>query len=580
MSVALDRIPALPTRARRALGGIGSDFIPYIGAIKSADIGAFNFTTTGLGTFGNLDVDTLNFNGNIISDSTGTISFDNENLITTGNITGAGLTVADDQTVAALIGKAKIGADDSIPEAAWFSHRTHTAITEYSLINDAAGVTILNASTGQWVGFRIGNVAKMVLDNASFTFLGACNLVTFSCSVTIGTTSGGAITDIKDEDNMASDSQTALATQQSIKAYVGSTVSTGYVPYTGANANVDLGAYNFTTTGVVHLGTGGAGSAVYLDAKDGAKTWVAGDMQFTGTSPILSITTGQIICNALAVASTFQTVVIQMFGIIYPNSDATYDMGYSFLRFKDVFLSGDLGDGTYAVSVAECQAAYDHVTSTGENHSWLDQSVTTTAAPIFGALDKVGAGANYLEVKSDGEINLYGTARVINALWIGAEGVRAPPTTKPATYVEHGIAGAWEFSDATDDTILATMRIPNKMDRSVAPSITLGWSSTTQSAFCEWQIEYLWRSADEDTTAGADDTLLSSTDADASTSSATAEGMVASTFPLVAPSATDICLHLRIKRRADLPADTINGDTVELMGICLSFTSNKLGTAT
>ncbi len=34
----------------------------------------------------NLDVDTLNLNGNVISDSTGTISFADENLITTGNV--------------------------------------------------------------------------------------------------------------------------------------------------------------------------------------------------------------------------------------------------------------------------------------------------------------------------------------------------------------------------------------------------------------------------------------------------------------------------------------------------------------
>jgi len=191
-----------------------------------------------------------------------------------------------------------------------------------------------------------------------------------------------------------------------------------------------------------------------------------------------------------------------------------------------------------------------------------------------------GGATNYTEIKSDGEINLHGTARVVNSLWIGAEGVRAPPTTKPATYVEHGIGGAWEFSDATDDTILATMRIPNRMDRGVAPSITLGWSSTTTEGYCEWQIEYLWRAADEATDAVADDTLLSSTDADASTSSAVANGLTLSTFPLVVPSATDACLHLRIKRRADLAADTINGDTVELFGMCLTSTSNKLGAAT
>jgi len=49
-----------------------------------------NLSTTGLGTFGNLDVDTLNFNGNVITDSTGTISFGDENLTTTGTLTLTG----------------------------------------------------------------------------------------------------------------------------------------------------------------------------------------------------------------------------------------------------------------------------------------------------------------------------------------------------------------------------------------------------------------------------------------------------------------------------------------------------------
>ncbi|MFA5197668.1 MAG: hypothetical protein WC437_04605, partial [Patescibacteria group bacterium] len=59
----------------------------------SLNMGTGGITTTGLGTFGNLDVDTLNFNGNAITDSTGAISFGNENLTTTGNITSNAVTL-------------------------------------------------------------------------------------------------------------------------------------------------------------------------------------------------------------------------------------------------------------------------------------------------------------------------------------------------------------------------------------------------------------------------------------------------------------------------------------------------------
>lgn len=71
---------------RRNVGRLAArmGFVPYIGATQNVDLGAYGLTTTGLGVFGNLDVDTLNLNANVISDSTGTISFDDDNLVTTG----------------------------------------------------------------------------------------------------------------------------------------------------------------------------------------------------------------------------------------------------------------------------------------------------------------------------------------------------------------------------------------------------------------------------------------------------------------------------------------------------------------
>ena len=41
---------------------------------EALDLSSGNLVTTGLGTFGNLDVDTLNLDGNTISDSTGVIA--------------------------------------------------------------------------------------------------------------------------------------------------------------------------------------------------------------------------------------------------------------------------------------------------------------------------------------------------------------------------------------------------------------------------------------------------------------------------------------------------------------------------
>ena len=122
---------------------------------------------------------------------------------------------------------------------------------------------------------------------------------------------------------------------------------------------------------------------------------------------------------------------------------------------------------------------------------------------------------------------------------------------------------------------MANIRIPNHADRTVTPTLTLGWSADGSSpGNCQWQIAYLWRSDDENTAAAAQETLTVTTAA-----SATANGMRQSTVTLQVPSATDLCLHVQVKRLAAGVTDTI-ADTVEMHGMCLQFTSDKLGTAT
>lgn len=63
-----DRIPGLPTRVRRALDGIGSDFVPYIGAIKDTDLGSFSLTTTGVITAEQLtSTDDITMQGHLLT---------------------------------------------------------------------------------------------------------------------------------------------------------------------------------------------------------------------------------------------------------------------------------------------------------------------------------------------------------------------------------------------------------------------------------------------------------------------------------------------------------------------------------
>ena len=206
------------------------------------------------------------------------------------------------------------------------------------------------------------------------------------------------------------------------------------------------------------------------------------------------------------------------------------------------------------------------------------------SADIGGAAGKAGAHfrdeeGNVVSIGSGGMLST-GTARTLNALWVDAGGIKAPGA-KPATEIAHGVleTPAWQFADAilaNQETISFNMRIPNRMDRTVAPSITIGWSADgANPGDCEWQLEYLWTSPGEDTGAAAQETLPVT-----GTAAAVADGLVLTTFAGIdLPSATDVCIHCRITRLSADANDTI-ADTVELHGVCLNWTSNKLGLPT
>ena len=150
-------------------------------------------------------------------------------------------------------------------------------------------------------------------------------------------------------------------------------------------------------------------------------------------------------------------------------------------------------------------------------------------------------------------------------VWVAAQGVKAA-LTKPASWVDHGISGAWEFSDNTDDTVVASVRIPFRMNRKVAPTFNIGWCADGISpGNGKWQIEYLWMALNKDTTVAAQATLTV-----IEAASAISNGMILSTVTLEKPDEDDVCLDLRIKRMAADTEDTIAAVTF-LKGMCARF---------
>ena len=147
------------------------------------------------------------------------------------------------------------------------------------LIPDADNTRDIGSSSAEWKDLYIDGVAY--LD-----------------SIAMPTTT---VTDILDEDNLVSDSATALATQQSIKAYVDAQVTAQDFDYqgdAGGAQSVDLDSQSMTFTGGTGIDTTGSAQTLTV-AIDNTVATLAGTQTFTNktlTTPVLTTPT---ITNAI-----------------------------------------------------------------------------------------------------------------------------------------------------------------------------------------------------------------------------------------------------------------------------------------
>ena len=120
-----------------------------------------------------------------------------------------------------------------------------------------AGTTISSDNSTQIT------IAENVQTTGTMNVSGAATLAT---SLTLG--SGATVTSILDEDAMGSDSATALATQQSIKAYVDSQVTAQDLDFQGDSGGalaVDLDSQTFTIAGGTGIDTAGSGQTLTVN---------------------------------------------------------------------------------------------------------------------------------------------------------------------------------------------------------------------------------------------------------------------------------------------------------------------------
>jgi hypothetical protein len=137
---------------------------------------------------------------------------------------------------------------------------------------------------------------------------------------------GATVTGIKDEDNMASDSATKLATQQSIKAYVDSQLTASDLDFqadSGGALSIDLDSETFTFTGGTGIDTSGSGNAVTF-AIDSTVATLTGSQTLTNktiSSPTIetptitgAATIGEITTNSITSNGSNADISIQPSG--------------------------------------------------------------------------------------------------------------------------------------------------------------------------------------------------------------------------------------------------------------------------
>jgi hypothetical protein len=153
--------------------------------------------------------------------------------------------------------------------------------------NNRVGVFVdVASSTVEQVRFQDGAIVPVTDDDVDLGASGAefkdlyIDGVAYVDSIAMPTTT---VTDILDEDTLSSDSATALATQQSIKAYVDSQVTAQDLDFsadTGGALSIDLDSESLTFTGGTGIDTSGAGNAVTF-AIDSTVATLAGSQTLT-----------------------------------------------------------------------------------------------------------------------------------------------------------------------------------------------------------------------------------------------------------------------------------------------------------
>lgn len=391
-----------------------NDFRPTSNNALDLGTSSLKFKTLYAGT--SALVGTLTLSGGSIVDSSGAISFDNENLTTTGNVSGAVITGST-----SLVSGTITVAGGSITDS--------TGAISFGNENLTTTGTITAATGSALADFTFTN-GSIITASAGLTF-GAANI---STSGTLG--AGNATVTRLDSDNIRVDGNTISVLDTNGNLILQAN-GTGIVDVQNALTTLDL-----TATGTVGI-TGQLNiDNLRLDGN------VISSTNLNGNVNIHPNGTGHVNINAN----------------LHPNNDGTRDLGETANRFKDLYLSGVISDGTTSIAQSVLQSLRDINVGVGTGFSlFYDGSKWVASAPdseidhgtLAGLADDDHTQYMLLAGRASGQSLIGGTAAAENlSLESTSNASKGAILLKDKTtpFTNASFSGSWSGTDLGDST--------------------------------------------------------------------------------------------------------------------------------